>query len=110
MKRQFVKLISLFTIASFLISCGQGGSGGGGSHNLEPEVVSNKFIVKNSRTEYSLVIPKNANKNERAAAQTLTTYLSKSSGAKFVTLSDSEVVSGMHYISLGKTSLFAEEF
>lgn len=108
MKRRLYKLLTLVSIFSFVVSCGE--SGGGSTPSQEPTVIEGKYIVNNSRTDYSVVIPRNANKNEKTAAETMTTYLSKSTGAKFGVLTDADVVSGMHYISLGNTSLFAKEF
>ena len=111
MKKVLVKFITVLTIGSFLISCNQNGASGGTSKpNQKPEVIENKFIVNNSRTDYSIVIPKNANKNEQMAAETVSSYLSKSSGAKFGIINDTDVATGMHYISLGNTSVFAKEF
>ena len=109
MKRPFIKLISFVAIASILIGCGESG-GGGTTPSQEPEVVEGKYIVNNSRTDYSIAIPKDSNKNERTAAETLSTYLSKSTGAKFGIVNDNDISSGMHYISLGRTSLFNTEF
>lgn len=110
MKKSLFKILSLLAITSFMVSCNTPSSGSKPTPSQEPDVVEGKYIVNNSRTDYSIVIPKNANKNEKTAAETLSTYLSKSSGAKFGIVTDSDVSSGMHYISLGKTSIFAKEF
>lgn len=108
MKRPLIKLIAFLSITSVLFSCGEAGPSENPS--LEPEVVEGKYIVNNSRTDYSVVIPKDYNKNELTAAQTLSSYLNNATGAKFGIVSDSDISSGMHYISLGRTSLFNNEF
>ena len=108
MKRPLIKLITFLSITSVLFSCGE--STPTVDPSLEPEVVEGKYIVNNSRTDYSVVIPKDYNKNEFTAAQTLSSYLNNSTGAKFGIVSDSDISSGMHYISLGRTSLFSNEF
>lgn len=110
MKRKITKVLSFLTIASFLVGCGGNSSDEEVVPNLEPEVVEGKYIVNNSKTDYSVVIPKNANTKEKTAADTLITYLSKSTGAKIGIVNDTDISSGMHYISLGNTSLFAKEF
>ena len=111
MKRPLLKIISLFTAISFITGCGCSNRGGSDTPTTqEPEVVEGKYIANNSRTDYSIVISKNANKKEKSAADTLSTYLSKSTGAKFGIITDSDVSSGMHYISLGNTTTFSKEF
>ena len=109
MKKSLLKTLVFLSIASFLIGC-RNSSGSEEKPSQEPTIVEGKYIVNNSRTDYSVVIPRNANKNEKTAAETVITYLSKSTGAKFGVLTDADVVSGMHYISLGNTSLFSKEF
>lgn len=110
MKKAFIKVMTFIAATSFLIGCTNQGGGKSDKPNFEPTVVENKYIVKNSRTDYSIVIPKNANNKEKAAAETVTTYLGKSTGAKIGVITDSDVSSGMHYISLGNTSVFKKEF
>ena len=108
MKKSLIKLITLLSVSSFLFSCGEVAPSE--TPSQEPEVIEGKYIVNNSRTDYSVVIPKDYNKNELTAAQTLSSYLNNSTGAKFGVVSDSDISSGMHYISLGRTSLFSNEF
>ncbi len=110
MKKALTKILSFIAIGSFLVGCQGRGSNKNSDTNQEPDVIKDKYIVNNSRTDYSIVIPKEANKNERSAAETLVTYLGKSSGAKFAIISDIDVTSNMHYISLGRTTLFARQF
>ena len=102
--------MTFLATVSFLLGCRNQNSGGGSSSKQEPVVVEGKYIVNNSRTDYSVVIPKNANTKERSAAEVVTTYLGKSSGAKIGIINDTDVSSGMHYISLGNTSVFKKEF
>ena len=108
MKKTFGIILSFIAISSFLVGCKR--STENVDQKQEPTVVEGKYIVNSSRTDYSIVIPKDANKNVKSAADTLSTYLSKSSGAKFGVINDVDVSSGMHYISLGNTSVFNKVF
>lgn len=108
MRKSLIKLFDVLLVSVFLIGCK--------THkeeitsSLEPEIIENKFIVKDSRTDYSIVLPKNAKSKETSAANDLSNYLRKSSGARFNVISDNEVIRGGKYISLGNTSLFLEQF
>ena len=114
MKKTFLKLISFIVISSCLAGCKGKKKGDEDGYKKKekptPEVVENKFIVLNSRTDYSIVIPKDANTKEKMAAETAISYLSKSTGARFALASDNEVSATMHFISFGNTSLFRQAY
>lgn len=109
MKKIFNKILIVALIGSFLFACKKQ------SEYVAPqkehaEIVENKYIVKNSHSEYSVVVPKKYKAKEMKAAETLVTYLNKSSGAKLNIIKDNEVSKGSHYISIGNTSQFATTF
>lgn len=110
MKKRFSSLVIFASLTSLLFACNS--NSGGHSHDPEPdpEVVTNKYIVKNSRSDYSVVIPKKAKDKERVAANKLVSYLSYSTGARLNIITDNEVVAGTHYISLGNTTVFNSNF
>lgn len=115
MKNTLVKLLSFVAISSCLVGCkkknnSEEESGYTPKEKIVPAVIKNKYVVQNSRTDYSIVIPKNAKTKEKMAAETVVSYLSKATGARFVIANDNEVSSSSHFISLGNTSLFRNEF
>ena len=88
MNKKLVKLVSFVAISSCLVGCkGKKKSEDEGYQKKvkpTPEVIANKYIVQNSRTDYSIVIPKDPNAKEKMAAETVISYLSKSTGARFL--------------------------
>ena len=115
MKRTLVKLMSFVVISSCLVGCkkknnNEENSGYTPKEKVVPEVIKNKYLVQNSRTDYQIVIPKDAKAKEKMAAETVVSYLSKATGARFAIASDNEVASSSHFISLGNTSLFRNAF
>ena len=112
MKKRYFRSVILGVIASMLVGCKSGN--GGSQHHDDPEptpdVITNKYIVKNSHSDYSVVIPRNAKEKETAAAEAIVNYLNYASGARLNIISDNEVTSGSHYISLGNTSVFNSNF
>lgn len=109
MKKIFTRLLIVTLIGSFLFACKKQ-SEEAVPQKEQAEIVENKYIVRNSHSEYSVVIPKKYKSKELTAAETLVTYLNKSSGAKLNIIKDNEVSKGSHYISIGSTSLFDNEF
>ena len=114
MNKIFVKLVSFIVISSCLVGCKKKNkeeeSGYEKKEKVVPAVVKNKYIVQNSRTDYSIVIPKDSNTKEQMAAETVVSYLSKATGARFEIAKDNEISSTAHFISLGNTSLFRNSF
>ena len=96
-------------MTSFLVCCQKGGQDNSSSKQ-EAEIIENRYIVKNSHSDYSVVIPKKHKDKEHVAAETLVSYINKSTGAKLNIIHDNEVVKGSHYISIGDTSVFANNF
>ena len=108
MKKSFINIISVILVSTFLIGCKHNQDISSSSQHAE--IIEDKFIVKNSRSDYNIVIPKNAKRKETAAANDLATYLRKSSGARINVLAENEVLAGSNYISLGNTSQFRQQF
>ena len=109
MKHALTRLITLAAIVSFLTGCNKNNKNNSSS-SQEIEIVEGKYIVENSHSDYSVVIPKRYKDRERIAADAIVNYLGKSTGAKLNVITDNEVVKGSHYISIGSTSQFGTEF
>ena len=108
MKKSFINIINVILVATFLVGCK--GNQDKGSSSQHAEIIQDKYIVKNSRSDYNIVIPKNAKAKEKTAANELSTYLRKSSGARINVVAENEVLSGTNYISLGNTTQFQQQF
>ena len=108
MKHKLSKLLSLVLITTFIVGCKQNNAPT--SSSQEAEIIADKYIVENSRSTYSIVLPKNPKNKEQLAANTLSEYLYKSTGARLSIVSEREVIKGDHYISLGNTAQFNEAF
>lgn len=109
MKKTLIRVVTLVAIVSFLAGCKKSNQDNTPT-KPQAEIVEDKYIVKNSRSDYSLVIPKKYKQKELTAAETVANYINKSTGAKLNIIHDNEVISGSHYISIGNTSLFNTEF
>lgn len=107
MKKSFINIISVFLISVCLVGCKKSDKK---SSSLVPDIIADKYIVKDLHTEYSIVLPKEPKSKEVSAANELAHYLKEASGARFVVVPDNEVVKSSKYISLGNTSLFQEQF
>ena len=114
MKKVLIKLVSFIAITSCLAGCKKKNQEEESEYTPKekevPTVIKDKYIVQNARTDYSIVIPKDANTKEKLAAETVVSYLSKATGARFDIAKDNEISSTAHYISLGNTSLFRNSF
>lgn len=108
MKIKWLNLLTLALAGTFLVGCTNKATPT--SSEQHADIIEDKFIVRNSHSEYSIVIPKQYKHKERIAADTLATYINKSSGAKMNVVYDNELISGTHYISLGSTTQFEEAF
>lgn len=108
MKMKITRLLQICFASSLLLV----GCGNSKTDPVDPvtPVVKDKFIIQNSRSEYSIIIPKNAKANESAAAKELSTYLNYSTGARLRVIKDNEYVKGSKYISLGTTTLLRNNF
>lgn len=109
MKKLFTKALILTSIISFTMGCNNKKQENK-QEEQRADVVENKYIVSGSHSDYSVVIPKKYKNKERVAAETITSYIKKSTGAKLNIIYDNEVIKGTHYISLGNTSVFANAF
>ena len=116
MNKTLIRLISFIAISSCLMGCKNKKNNEDDYQGYQPKekevptVIENKLIVQNSRTDYAIVIPKDAKTKEKLAAETVVSYLSKATGARFTIAKDNEVSASSHFISLGNTSLFRNEF
>ena len=108
MKKSFINIISVVLLTTLLVGCKKNQETSSSSQHAE--IIEDKFIVKNSRSDYSIVIPKNANTKESLAANELASYIRKSSGARISVVNENEVLSGSNYISLGNTTQFQQQF
>ena len=86
MKKILVKLMSFVVISSCLVGCKKKNKSEEEGYKKKakptPEVIADKFIVQNSRTDYSVVIPKDPNEKEKMAAEAVASYLNKATGAR----------------------------
>lgn len=108
MKKSILSIINVILVATFLVGCK--GNQDKGTSSQHADIIENKYIVKNSRSDYNIVIPRNAKAKEKTAANELSTYLRKSSGARINVIAENEVLSGTNYISLGNTTQFQQQF
>ncbi|MBQ4269715.1 MAG: hypothetical protein IJB97_08730, partial [Clostridia bacterium] len=100
-------LLAVGVFATFCVSCSDKNKG----ETLPVSVVesiekTDIDLVKNGETEYSIVVPFNANDYETYAAQELELYFESASGADVVTVKDSDVTydTQKKYLSVGKTT------
>ena len=107
MKKRFINVICVILASTILIGCKKSNKT---SSALIPDIIADKYIVKNSRTSYSIVVPKEYKAKEMSAANTLASSLYDASGARFSIVPDNEVASGSKIISLGNTTQFKEQF
>ncbi|MBR4377410.1 MAG: DUF4838 domain-containing protein [Bacilli bacterium] len=110
MKKKLIKIIGVFFVTSTLLVGCKKKNKEVEKEEQKAEIIEDKYIVRNSRTEYNIVIPKNANTKIRTAANDLSTYISKASGARISVILENEVLKGNKYISLGNTTQFKEQF
>lgn len=107
MNKKIINIVSVFLMTICLAGCKKNNHK---SSKQVPDIIEDRFIVKDGHTNYDIVLPKESKTKESAAARELATYLRESSGARFNIIPDSEVASGSKYISLGNTSMFQEQF
>lgn len=68
-----------------------------------------KYLVRDGKTEYVLVLPESAMKYEELAAEEFTTFMARATGCKFKTEDDEDEIEG-NYISIGITKQVKEAF
>lgn len=123
MKKKTVALLSVVMACALSLSAfGCGGNGDNGNTNSgnkpqSPVILANhdftapdtdKYVLKDGRTDYKLVIPNNATEYLRVARDEFVTLFFKATGVAIQCIEDTEAVQGGKYISIGETSLFKE--
>ena len=78
--------------------------------NVKPSIVENKFIMENGVSTYWVVTSKNAQSKELFAASEFTYFMGLSTGYNFPMVTEKEIRTGQHYISLGVTDQFKYNF
>ena len=70
------------------------------------------YLVNDSKTYYSIVIPENAKPGEKTAANELQSYIEKSTDVKIGIITDAQFTGNERekYISIGDTKLRAEGY
>lgn len=103
--KKFIALILVITsmVCATACSCKQPQDNANGGNIFE---ATDKFIVKNGETDYSIVIPSKPNFAETTASNELKVYLKNVSGANIAIKSDSDVSFNEQskIISIGDTS------
>lgn len=78
--------------------------------NEGPTIIADKFIMENGVSTYSVVTSKTPQAKETFAASEFTYFMKLSTGYNFALVNEKEVHGGQHYISLGVTDQFKENF
>ena len=122
MKKGLLSVFLAFMMMTAAVSCGgNGGSqktGDGGSDTtsdshsgsgyVEPEKPTDTgdYILKDSETDYKLVLPADADRTVMLAAEEFTAFFNEATDAYIEKVTDSEAVynADAHYISIGNTS------
>ena len=78
--------------------------------NVKPSIVENKYIMENGVSTYWVVTSKNAQSKESFAASEFTYFMGLSTGYNFPMVTEKEIRTGQHYISLGVTDQFKYNF
>ena len=119
MKKRIISLaLAAFMACSFLASCkgkGDSGQNGGETNLIEveamlPETIAEtgKYIVENGSSEYTIVIPLEAEQILQSAASELQGFIEKASGARLPIENDANYTFNQEtkVISLGDTSIW----
>ena len=78
--------------------------------NNGPTVIADKFIMENGVSTYSIVTSKSPQAKESFAASEFNYFMKLATGYSFPMISEKDVRSGQHYISLGDTDQFKANF
>ncbi len=120
MSKKIIKLITLILCAVMCLSCvacNQGNSENPdeiikvshtGTHDISAKK-TDSFLVKDGKTEYSILMPSNSGKYLNVARTELITLFKRATGITLSFASDNNVASGKKYISLGETNLYNEK-
>ena len=108
MKKNTIKML---LVTSMLFSIGACNNKKNADNNSDDVVViSDKYIVKDGLSTYFIVNAKDPQSKEVVAAQELNYFMRQSTTIDIPIISDKEVKKDYHYISLGYTSQFKENF
>lgn len=110
-KRIICLLLVCFLMVSCLAACG--GEAAPEEPSSEPEnstLVEDKFVVKDGRTDYVLILPTKPMEYEKFAAEEFTAFMQQATGCEFRTVSDTDVSGTGKYISIGNTQQLKTAF
>ena len=102
------KRISLFLavvmlLCTVLTACGGENAGSG-------KIQDNKFLVKDGKSDYVVVLPADAMDKETFASEEFVLFMEQATGCTFQVVAENAVPDGSKYISLGNTSQFQAAF
>lgn len=103
----------LLMLASLVVAISLGGCSSSSPNEEKqegPEIISNKYIMENNVSTYSLVLSKNPQSKETFAASEFTYFMKLATGYSFPIINEKEVREGQQYISLGFTEQFSSNF
>lgn len=111
------RILSLSLAVLLLLTCFSGcakepGTNDGGPAT-EPAlctVVADKYIVRDGKSDYVLVLPEKPLELETLAAEEFNTFLQMATGCTLDIVSEKNVSEGAKYISIGGTRQFADTF
>ncbi len=102
------KLLTIFLVlilAFSTVACNNSNNSGS---NIDNEVVkTDKYLLKDGKTDYVIVVPENSNSMENIAADEFVTIFKESTGITLLVVKDSGLIFNetSQYISIGNTSL-----
>lgn len=112
------RIISAALVLVLLLSCLTGCSGNPTTTEVptiptEPEhstLIEGKYIVKDGKTDYVLVVPEACLQYEQLAAEEFTTFIQQATGCEFQTVADTSLTGTEKYISIGSTKQLQSVF
>ena len=107
MKKSMLLLLSIVSALS-LTCCKKKNQNN--EENNGPIVIADKFIMENGVSTYSIVTSKSPQAKESFAASEFNYFMKLATGYSFPMISEKDVRSGQHYISLGDTDQFKANF
>lgn len=106
MKRKLSFVLAVLMLASCLL-CACGDQSAEGSYGKK---LDDKFLVKEGKSDYVLVLPEEPKEMVSFAAQEMVDNVLLATGCTLEIVSEKNVPQGKKYISLGKTSQFGSAF